>query len=73
MESTNLSIAKTVYWRIVATLITGVVTFLLTGRIDFAVAVGLADTGLKRFIYFSHERLWTRIGYGKIRSLDYVI
>ena len=73
MESHKRSIAKTVSWRVVATIITGVVTYFLTGRLDFAVTVGLADTFVKFFIYYAHERMWTRISYGKVRPLEYEI
>ena len=73
MESTKRSIAKTISWRVVATLITGVVTYLLTGRLDFAVTVGLVDTGVKFFTYYAHERMWARIEYGKVRPLEYEI
>jgi len=57
----------------VATIITGVVTYFLTGRLDFAVTVGLADTFVKFFTYYAHERMWTRILYGKIRPPDFEI
>lgn len=73
METPKRSIAKTISWRVVATLITGVVTYLLTGRLDFAVTVGLADTLVKFFLYYAHERMWTRILYGKVRPLEYEI
>ena len=56
-----------------AIIITGTVTYFLTGRLDFAVTVGLADTLVKFFIYYAHERMWTRISYGKVRPLEYEI
>ncbi|MHB8782401.1 MAG: DUF2061 domain-containing protein [Desulfobacteria bacterium] len=64
---------KTISWRVVATIITGIVTYFLTERLDFAVTVGLADTGVKFFTYYAHERIWTRISYGKVRPLEYEI
>lgn len=73
METQKRSIAKTISWRIVATIITGVVTYFLTGRLDFAVAVSFADTGVKFFTYYAHERMWARISYGKVRPLDFEI
>ena len=73
METPKRSIAKTVSWRVAATIITGVVTYLLTARLDFAVTVGIADTLVKFFIYYAHERMWTRISYGKVRSPDFEI
>lgn len=56
-----------------AIIITGAVTYFLTGRLDFAVTVGLADTFVKFFTYYAHERRWTRISYGKVRPLEYEI
>ena len=73
MDTHKRSIAKTISWRVVATVITGIVTYILTGRLDFAVTVGLADTLVKFFIYYVHERMWTRILYGKVRPLEYEI
>ncbi len=73
MESPRRSIAKTISWRVVATVITGVVTYFLTGRLDFAVTVGLADTGVKFFTYYAHERIWARVLYGKVRPPDFEI
>ncbi len=73
METPKRSIVKTISWRVVATIITGGVTYFLTDRLDFAVTVGLADTGVKFFTYYAHERIWTRISYGKVRPLEYEI
>jgi len=73
LDTHKRSIAKTISWRVVATVITGIVTYILTGRLDFAVTVGLADTLVKFFIYYVHERMWTRILYGKVRPLEYEI
>jgi len=73
LETPKRSFAKTISWRVVATIITGGVTYFLTGRLDFAVTVGLADTLVKFFVYYAHERMWTRILYGKVRPLEYEI
>jgi len=73
LDTHKRSIAKTISWRVVASIITGVVTFFLTGRLDFAVTVGLADTLVKFLIYYVHERMWARISYGKPRPLEYEI
>jgi len=57
----------------VATIITGVVTYFMTGRLDFAVTIGLADTFVKFFTYYAHEGRWTRNLYGKVRPPDFEI
>ena len=68
MESTRRSIAKALSWRILATAITTVIVFLVTGKGDFAAGIGIADTCVKFFIYFGHERLWNRIPYGRTQE-----
>lgn len=65
MDSNRRSIAKALSWRLIATLITSGLVFLLTGKGDFAATVGLADTAIKFMIYFAHERAWNRIRYGR--------
>ena len=65
MESHKRSIVKSLSWRILATLITASVAWLLTGKIDLAVKIGLLDTSIKLFIYYAHERAWVRIPFGR--------
>jgi uncharacterized membrane protein len=74
MESNRRSIAKALSWRIIATLITSVIVFLLTGKGEFAATIGLADTTVKLLIYFGHERLWNRIPFGReTKEPEYII
>ncbi|HBO69178.1 MAG TPA: hypothetical protein DD658_03145 [Deltaproteobacteria bacterium] len=73
MDTHRRSFLKTISWRVVATLITGVVTLALTGRIDFAITVGLGDTFVKFFLYYVHERMWTRTRFGQTRPPEYQI
>lgn len=65
IESTRRSVVKALSWRIVATFITTGLVYLITGKGDFAATIGLADTTIKLFIYFGHERLWNRISFGR--------
>jgi uncharacterized membrane protein len=65
MESTRRSVAKALSWRLLATAITTALVYAITGKGDFAAGIGLADTSIKLFIYFGHERLWNRIPYGR--------
>lgn len=73
MDTHRRTLLKTVSWRVVATFTTAGVTYLLTGRLDFAISVGVADSLLKFFIYYFHERLWSRSRYGQIRKPEYEI
>ncbi len=73
METAKRSLLKAMTWRVLATLITSCVAYVLTGKIAFALEIGTLDTLIKLFIYFAHERVWQRIPYGKIEPRDYQI
>ncbi len=73
LETRRRSIAKALSWRVAATLITAAVTWIVTGRIDTAIEVGLLDTTVKLFAFYGHERLWVRLPYGHARPPDYRI
>lgn len=59
-RSRKRSLQKTISWRIVATVIKACVAYLLTGRADIAIEIGLLDTTIKLFAYYAHERAWER-------------
>ena len=73
MDTHRRSFLKTITWRVVATVVTGLITLWLTGRIDFAISVGLADTFVKFFVYYLHERMWSKIRFGRVRLPEYQI
>ena len=72
METHHRTLAKTISWRIIATFITGLLGWLFTGKAAFAIGLGLSDTLIKFFIYYFHERAWSRIkiGYKKAPGVD---
>ncbi|WP_084211688.1 DUF2061 domain-containing protein [Geoalkalibacter subterraneus] len=57
MKTTQRSRAKAVSWRLLAVVLTSSLVYAWTGEGSFAATVGLADTVVKFFIYFGHERL----------------
>ncbi|GAA3513421.1 hypothetical protein GCM10022393_29020 [Aquimarina addita] len=59
------SIAKAVSWRVVGTLDTLIVSYLLTGEIALATSIASIDFVTKMILYFFHERIWNRIKWGK--------
>ena len=73
METHVRSIIKTLSWRLLATAITFSVSWILTRRITLAVEIGLADTLLKLGVYYSHERIWNRVSFGKPKPPEYQI
>ncbi len=59
------SIAKAVSWRVVGTLDTLIVSYLLTGEIALATSIASIDFVTKMILYFFHERVWNRIKWGR--------
>ena len=59
------SILKTISWRIVGTIDTVVISWILTGQIETALAIGSVELVTKMILYFGHERIWNLIPYGK--------
>ncbi len=59
------SIAKALSWRIVGTLDTLLISYLLTGKIALAASIASVDFLTKMVLYFFHERLWNMVKWGK--------
>ncbi len=57
-------IAKTITWRITATLTTGVVAWIITGDPTMGLTVGGVEFIIKLPIYYYHERIWYKSKYG---------
>lgn len=59
------SFVKTITWRVVATLTTGGLVYLFTGKFTLAVEVRLLEVALKLLFYYLHEPGWERIRWGQ--------
>ncbi len=59
------SIAKAISWRVIGTLDTLLISYLLTGKVVLAASIASIDFVTKMFLYFFHERIWNKIGWGK--------
>lgn len=65
VETRRRSLAKALSWRLIAWCITAAVAYLFTGKAVFALSIGFADSLLKIFAYYLHERTWMTIDYGR--------
>ncbi|MEM7159920.1 MAG: DUF2061 domain-containing protein [Myxococcota bacterium] len=65
MESKRRSLAKALSWRVIAWSITATIAYLYTGKAAFALSLGFADSLLKIFAYYLHERTWMSVNYGR--------
>tara|TARA_B100001778_G_C18580620_1_gene627230 strand:+ start:176 stop:370 length:195 start_codon:yes stop_codon:yes gene_type:complete len=59
-ESYKSTLIKTLIWRVIATSITILSGWFISGNWKFGLAVGGLDTILKTVSYFGFERLWNK-------------
>ena len=57
-------IAKTITWRIVGTIDTIILAWIITGSPSTGFKIGLTEVITKMILYFFHERLWFKIKLG---------
>ena len=62
------SFMKSVSWRIVGTIDTIVISYFVTGKMDFALSIGLIELITKIGLYFIHERSWNKFTWGKTKN-----
>ena len=68
-ESRLRSILKSLSWRVVATLTTITIAYLVTGKIFIAFQIGGIEIIAKVIIYYFHERAWQLLPRGTIRRI----
>ncbi|NOX47708.1 MAG: DUF2061 domain-containing protein [Chlorobi bacterium] len=79
-DSPGRSLAKAISWRLIASLTTFLITFVIFRQrisgpyreiLEASGLVLLFDVIIKIGIYYLHERLWTNITWGKIWKRQY--
>ena len=64
-EQLTRSIIKSVSWRVIGTFDTIIISWLITGTLEFALSIGVIELVTKMILYTIHERLWNKITWGK--------
>lgn len=64
-ESNYRSMVKALSWRILGTLDTILISWIISGNLNIAFSIGSIELITKTFIYYFHERLWNKIKWGK--------
>ena len=59
------SLTKAVTWRITGTIDTFVISWIITGEPLLASGIALTEIMTKVFLFWTHERVWNRINWGK--------
>lgn len=63
-DSKKRHIAKTITWRIVGTIDTMILAWVISGDPMIGLKVGGAEVVTKMILYYLHERGWYRLDYG---------
>lgn len=64
-ETTNWRhIAKTISWRVIGTIDTMILAWVISGDPLVGLKVGLVEVTTKMFLYYLHEKAWYRSNYG---------
>ena len=58
MVSYKRHIAKTITWRIIGTLDTITIAWIITGSWEWGLTIGGIEVFTKMILYFLHERAW---------------
>ena len=64
-DTAGRSLVKTISWRLTGSGATFLISYLIAG--DFAVAgtIAVIQLVLNTVLYFLHERVWNKIGWGR--------
>lgn len=60
-NNTKISLIKTLTWRIIGTLDTMIISYILTGKLDVALGIGSIEVVSKMILYYLHERAWFKL------------
>jgi len=66
-EKYERSVTKTVTYRILIVISTFIVTYFLTGEVRLSIEITAVANIINTFLYFLHERIWNRIGWGRTK------
>jgi uncharacterized membrane protein len=65
MSQVKRHIAKTITWRIIGTIDTILLSWVITGELKIGLMIGGIEVITKMILYFIHERMWYKyIRYG---------
>ncbi|UZR96357.1 DUF2061 domain-containing protein [Chondrinema litorale] len=57
------SVIKAITWRMLGTMDTIFLSFLITGRISTAISIGVTEVFTKIGLFYLHERIWNNLSW----------
>lgn len=70
-EKAYRSVVKTISWRVLGTIDTMVISYLVTGSLIMAASIGSIEVVTKMILYYFHERAWNKINIGRIKETQH--
>jgi uncharacterized membrane protein len=67
-DSHARSVIKAISWRLVGSLDTFMLSFLVTGKLEYAVDIATAEALTKIALYYLHERAWRLVRWGRLEQ-----
>lgn len=64
-EAHRRSFAKAVSWRILGSIDTFLISWLITGKPVIAATISAIEVFTKILLFYGHERVWSRIRWGR--------
>ena len=65
METIKRTIIKTISWRVWATVLSFVVSYIFTGNISLSGGIAAGTLVSHTLAYYLHERVWNSIKWGR--------
>ena len=62
------SFVKAVSWRITGSIDTMIISFLITGKLKWALTISCVELFTKIGLYYVHERLWEKVPLGRVQE-----
>ena len=62
------SLVKAVSWRLTGSIDTMIISFLITGKLRWALTISGIEFFTKIALYYGHERIWEKIPLGRIKQ-----
>ena len=64
-ESHTRSLTKGLTWRVLATVSTVVLVYIITKNYSLTIQIGLLDVMIKFILFYAHERAWIKVHWGR--------
>ena len=62
------SLVKAVSWRLTGSVDTLVISYLITGKLKWALTISGVELFTKIGLYYFHERVWDNLSFGRVQE-----